>query len=140
MNQCPIRYATMQESSTLILPPLSVLRQILICWRILCSQIWHKLCAQGRIRRASVGNLRFPFALVISSLLPRMLPLLRSSPSMRPAWTFDLNYRLESRHPLQAFPKLTLAVGPSHLYVTNDRRLNAVLTSHLAVLLCLAEL
>ena len=44
--------------------PLPLLRQVVICWRILCSQIWHKLCAQGRIRRASVGNLRVPFTLV----------------------------------------------------------------------------
>ena len=44
--------------------PLPLLRQVVICWRILCSQIWHKLCAQGRIRRASVGNLRGPFTLV----------------------------------------------------------------------------
>ena len=64
--------------------PLPLLRQVVICWRILCSQIWHKLCAQGRIRRASVGNLRVPFTLVTCGTCATWVLLMR--PALTRFW------------------------------------------------------
>ena len=94
LEQSKVMFHVAPMKSQYALMACSTVRQMLICWRILCSQIWHKLCAQGMIFRASGGNLRFRFTLVIlwrTSLLwsanlfctdVACLTLLRSAPAV----------------------------------------------------------